>query len=124
MDIRANTTWKIAPSSITKYLNKWPDFKRTGQPPDFMETSLCALLRKVAIEHSALVSITVLSPLQFCSVIAFQMALTFLEDSTVVHKADRWRDFLFLNMTPAAQLAGRNSVISSGHLLQGPRCRY
>lgn len=78
----------------------------------------------VAIEHSALVSINVLSPLQFSSVIAFQMTLAFLEDSTVVPKADRWGDLLFLNMSPAAQLAGSSSVVPPGHLLQGPGCRY
>lgn len=55
-----------------------------------MEASLCWMCsRVVAIEHSALVSIIVLSPLQFCSLIAFQMTLTFLEDSTMVSKADR-----------------------------------
>jgi len=31
---------KKPPNSITRYLNKWPDFKKTGQPVAFMEASL------------------------------------------------------------------------------------
>ena len=76
----------------------------------------------VASEHLALVLVSLLSVMQFCTVIAFQVTGCSLKTPQCFLKQAGGDTCYFFFTSPAAQMPGCRFAAPPGHLLQGPGC--